>query len=116
MTWAKVSTLYCGIILLQGISKGMSCSAQQARAAVDVGYWPLWRWNPPTDGHHLIHVDGQGTSVAVKKGKLSLDSKKQKGQLEDYLQGQVRICTTFVIDSVFWHSRRWCIILKLGCM
>jgi pyruvate/2-oxoacid:ferredoxin oxidoreductase beta subunit len=29
--------------VMQGISEGMSCSVNEARAAVEVGYWPLYR-------------------------------------------------------------------------
>lgn len=35
--------------LLQGISDGMSCAVNEARLAVDVGYWPLYRYTPETD-------------------------------------------------------------------
>jgi pyruvate/2-oxoacid:ferredoxin oxidoreductase beta subunit len=40
-----VSVLLC----LQGISDGMSCAVNEARMAVDVGYWPLYRYTPETD-------------------------------------------------------------------
>jgi hypothetical protein len=33
----------------QGISDGMSCAVNEARLAVDVGYWPLYRYTPETD-------------------------------------------------------------------
>eukprot|EP00878_Enallax_costatus_P018476 GHUV01019451.1.p1 GENE.GHUV01019451.1~~GHUV01019451.1.p1 ORF type:complete len:572 (+),score=182.65 GHUV01019451.1:295-2010(+) len=88
---------------MHGISKGMGCSAVEARAAVDVGYWPLWRWNPPVKPADQLGPQQQNsevteamaaTAVTVKPhvphGKLTLDSKKPKGQLEEYLQGQVR--------------------------
>jgi hypothetical protein len=29
--------------VMQGISEGMSCSVNEARTAVEVGYWPLYR-------------------------------------------------------------------------
>lgn len=36
-------------VCLQGISDGMSCAVNEARMAVDVGYWPLYRYTPETD-------------------------------------------------------------------
>jgi hypothetical protein len=38
-----------GLCILQGISDGMSCAVNEARLAVDVGYWPLYRYTPETD-------------------------------------------------------------------
>lgn len=34
---------------MQGISDGMSCAVNEARLAVDVGYWPLYRYTPETE-------------------------------------------------------------------
>lgn len=33
----------------QGIADGMSCAVNEARLAVETGYWPLWRYTPETD-------------------------------------------------------------------
>ncbi|KAF6254486.1 pyruvate-ferredoxin oxidoreductase [Scenedesmus sp. NREL 46B-D3] len=65
---------------MQGISGGMSCSASGARAAVDVGYWPLYRCalGVVLAGHARHH------------GRLTLDARRTRGRLEDFLQRQNR--------------------------
>jgi pyruvate-ferredoxin/flavodoxin oxidoreductase len=64
---------------VQGISDGMDCAVEEARLAVDSGYWPLYRYNPalPEDGtgHH---------------GKLQIDSKKIKADVETFLHKETR--------------------------
>ncbi|GAB4821587.1 hypothetical protein N2152v2_008633 [Parachlorella kessleri] len=53
----------------------MTTSNSDAKIAVDSGYWPLYRYQPGT---------GEGD------GKLILDSKKIKGELEDFLNMENR--------------------------
>ncbi|GAB4822569.1 hypothetical protein N2152v2_009615 [Parachlorella kessleri] len=55
---------------MHGISD-MGGSAKDAKLAVDTGYWPLYRYQP---------------GGAEGEGKLVLDSKKIKGELEDFLK------------------------------
>ncbi|EFN55341.1 hypothetical protein CHLNCDRAFT_134349 [Chlorella variabilis] len=59
---------------MHGISS-MSESQTDAKMAVDSGYWPLYRYKP-------------GATEA--DGKLTLDSKKIKGALEDFLKRENR--------------------------
>lgn len=56
---------------------------QDAKMAVDTGYWPLYRYQPPM---HKPHEDG----VEPARGVLSLDSKKLKGDLEAFLSRENR--------------------------
>jgi sulfite reductase (NADPH) hemoprotein beta-component len=47
-------------------------SLQETKKAVDIGYWPLYRWNP-----------GQGENA---EPEFSLDSERIKRELEDFLR------------------------------
>jgi len=60
----------------QGISKGMGKSMEQARLAVESGYWPLYRFNP--------------TLAAQGKNPLILESKAPDGTLQEFLSGENR--------------------------
>jgi pyruvate-ferredoxin/flavodoxin oxidoreductase len=59
-----------------GIRGGMSTVVREAKAAVDAGYWPLWRFNPDL----------------AKEGRqpLVLDSAAPRGDLAAWLAGQNR--------------------------
>ena len=60
-----------------GLKKGMGKSQAEEAAAVECGYWHLWRFNP--------ELEEQG------KNPFSLDSKAPKWELfNDYLKGEVR--------------------------
>ncbi len=59
-----------------GIKKGMGKSQEEAKLAVESGYWPLYRFNP------LLKTEGKNPFV--------LDSKKPDGSLQDFLSGEVR--------------------------
>eukprot|EP00878_Enallax_costatus_P008477 GHUV01008861.1.p1 GENE.GHUV01008861.1~~GHUV01008861.1.p1 ORF type:complete len:276 (+),score=125.80 GHUV01008861.1:268-1095(+) len=74
--------------VMQGISEGMGCSMNDARAAVDAGYWPLYRYTPMTDLPST--TDEEGFVHLQQHGKLTLDSKKLKGNLEDFLKKENR--------------------------
>ncbi len=60
----------------QGLKKGMGKSMEEAKMAVDSGYWPLYRYNPD--------LADQG------KNPLSLDSKEPDGTLQQFLSGENR--------------------------
>lgn len=74
--------------VMQGISDGMSCAVNEARMAVDVGYWPLYRYTPETD--LPTTTDEEGYVHLAQHGKLTLDSKKLKGELEEFLKKENR--------------------------
>jgi pyruvate-ferredoxin/flavodoxin oxidoreductase len=59
-----------------GINKGMGKTQEETRLAVECGYWPLYRFNP------LLKEEG--------KNPFILDSKAPKGNLKDFLNGEVR--------------------------
>jgi pyruvate-ferredoxin/flavodoxin oxidoreductase len=59
-----------------GIRAGMGKSQEEARLAVECGYWPLFRYNP------LLAAEG--------KNPFILDSKDPKGDLDAFLKGEVR--------------------------
>jgi len=59
-----------------GIKKGMGKSQEESKIAVECGYWPLYRYNPP------LKAEG--------KNPLSLDSKQPDGHLQEFLSGEVR--------------------------
>lgn len=138
--------LYFVSLFPQGISDGMSCAVTEARLAVDVGYWPLYRYTPETDlpsttdevslhlrcsqlqpcqlrYHNARRWRSQDSSSMAywaysnscllctfistrhtcfflpmqegyvhlaQHGKLTLDSKKLKGELEDFLKKENR--------------------------
>ena len=58
----------------QGIRKGMGKSQEEAKQAVDSGYWPLYRFNP------ALAEEG--------KNPLTLDSKAPDGSLQSFLGGE----------------------------
>ncbi len=60
----------------QGIRKGMGKSMEEAKLAVETGYWPLFRFNPD--------VKAQG------KNPLTIDSKAPAGDFQGFLSGEVR--------------------------
>jgi len=60
----------------QGIRKGMGRSMEEAKMAVDSGYWPLYRYNPE------LAADG--------KNPLVLESKAPDGSLQSFLSGENR--------------------------
>ncbi len=60
-----------------GLKKGMGKSQAEEAAAVDCGYWHLWRFNP--------ELEAQG------QNPFSLDSKEPKWEgFQDFLKGEVR--------------------------
>lgn len=61
-----------------GIYKGM-LSQQEAKLAVECGYWPLYRYNP------LLAAEGKNPFV--------LESKEPNGKLMEFLDGEVRYAT-----------------------
>lgn len=61
---------------MQGMVEGMGESQKDAKLAVDSGYWPLYRYLP--------------AKPEEEEGKLVLDSKKIKGDLERFLQRENR--------------------------
>ena len=60
----------------QGIRKGMGKSMEEAKLAVETGYWPLFRYNPD--------LKAQG------KNPLIIDSKAPAGDFQGFLSGEVR--------------------------
>jgi pyruvate-ferredoxin/flavodoxin oxidoreductase len=60
----------------QGIRKGMGKSMEEAKLAVETGYWPLFRFNP------RLKAEG--------KNPLAIDSKPATGDLGAFLSGEVR--------------------------
>ena len=58
-----------------GIVAGMGKSQQEQKAAVECGYWPLYRYNP---------------DVPEGKNPFTLDSKEPNGKLRDFMMGEVR--------------------------
>ena len=59
-----------------GIKKGMGMSQEEAKLAVNCGYWPLYRFNP------LLKAEEENPFI--------LDSKKPDGTLQEFLSGEVR--------------------------
>ena len=63
-----------------GLKKGMGKSQAEEAAAVECGYWQLWRFNPA--------LEDEG------KNPFSLDSKEPKWEaFQDYLKGEVRFAS-----------------------
>ena len=60
----------------QGIRKGMGKSMEEAKLAVETGYWPLFRFNPD--------------AKAEGKNPLTIDSKAPAGDFQGFLAGEVR--------------------------
>lgn len=63
----------------QGLRKGMGKSMEEAKMAVQTGYWPLYRYNPEL----------------AKEGKnpFQLDSKAPSAGMHDFLEGEVRFAS-----------------------
>lgn len=59
-----------------GLKKGMGCSVSQEKAAVEAGYWHLYRFNP--------ELKKQG------KNPFILDSKEPTASFRDFLMSEVR--------------------------
>ncbi len=60
----------------QGLRKGMGKSMEEAKIAVDSGYWPLYRYNP------ALATEG--------KNPLVLESKAPDGSIQTFLSGENR--------------------------
>ncbi|UQZ88957.1 pyruvate:ferredoxin (flavodoxin) oxidoreductase [Deltaproteobacteria bacterium Smac51] len=60
----------------QGIRKGMGRSMEEAKLAVETGYWPLYRYNP------MLANEG--------KNPFTLESKAPDGKIQDFLSGESR--------------------------
>ena len=60
----------------QGLRKGMGKSMEEAKMAVQTGYWPLYRYNPDL--------------VSQRKNPFQLDSKAPSANLEEFLSGENR--------------------------
>jgi len=58
-----------------GIKTGMANSQEEAKKAVECGYWGLYRYNP---------------SLVGTKNPFSLDSKEPKASFREFLMGEVR--------------------------
>lgn len=67
-----------------GIKAGMGFSQKEAKKAVENGYWHLYRYNPDDE--------------AAGKNGFTLDSKDPKGELRDFLMGEVRYAS---LEKVF---------------
>ncbi|MDY6906126.1 MAG: pyruvate:ferredoxin (flavodoxin) oxidoreductase [Thermodesulfobacteriota bacterium] len=59
-----------------GIKKGMGKSQEEAKLAVECGYWPLYRYNPMLKDE--------------RKNPFILDAKEPNGALREFLAGEVR--------------------------
>ena len=59
-----------------GLSKGMSKVMDEAKAATECGFWPLYHYNPE------LEKDGGNPFV--------LDSGEPNGKLREYMMGEVR--------------------------
>ena len=62
-----------------GLAKGMGRSIEEGKAAVDCGFWPLYRYNPDNE------KDG--------KNPFSLDSAEPNGKLREYMMGENRFAS-----------------------
>ena len=62
-----------------GLSKGMAKTIDEGKAAVECGFWPLYRYNPDNE----------------KEGKnpFSLDSAEPNGKLREYMMGENRFAS-----------------------
>ncbi len=60
----------------QGLKKGMGRSMEEAKEAVETGYWPLYRFNP------LLKEEGKNPFV--------LECKAPNGKIQEFLQGENR--------------------------
>ena len=62
-----------------GLSKGMSRTIDEGKAAVECGFWPLFRYNP--------ELEEEG------KNPFQLDSGKPNGKLREYMMGESRFAS-----------------------
>jgi pyruvate-ferredoxin/flavodoxin oxidoreductase len=60
----------------QGIKKGMGKSQDEAKIAVESGYWPLYRYNPALEEE--------------TKNPFVLESKEPDGSIQKFLGGEIR--------------------------
>ena len=60
----------------QGLRKGMGKSMEEAKMAVQTGYWPLYRFNPEL--------------AKEKKNPFQLDSKAPSADIQEFLAGENR--------------------------
>lgn len=60
----------------QGIRKGMGQSMLESKLAVEIGYWPLYRYDPRL--------------ADEKKNPFQLDSKEPAGDFQSFLEGENR--------------------------
>ncbi len=65
----------------QGLKKGMGKSQAEEKLAVEVGYWPLYRYDP--------RLKTQG------KNPFQLDSKEPSGDFHEFLMGEVRYSSLY---------------------
>jgi len=76
------------------LKKGMGKSQEEEKLAVQVGYWPLYRYNP------LLKAQG--------KNPFQLDSKEPSGDFHEFLMGEVRyssLVTSFPGEAERLHKR-----------
>ena len=76
-----------------GIKKGMGKSQYEEKLAVQVGYWPLYRFDP--------RLKEQG------KNPFSLDNKEPEGSLHDFIMGEIRynsLTRTFPEEAKRLHA------------
>lgn len=75
---------------MHGVAGGMSEAGRDAKMAVDCGYWPLWRYQPTGD-------------LRSEAGRLMLDSKRLRGDLETFL-GEENRCVALLhaFSSFVW--------------
>lgn len=62
-----------------GLKKGMGRSQEEEKQAVEVGYWPLYRFDP------RLQVEG--------KNPFQLDSKEPAGDFQKFLMGETRFAS-----------------------
>ena len=77
-----------------GIRKGMGKSQEEAKLAVQCGYWPLYRFDP--------------ARTARGENPLMLDSKEPDGTLKGFLIGEVRYAAlqkSFPQEAELLHQR-----------
>jgi pyruvate/2-oxoacid:ferredoxin oxidoreductase beta subunit len=101
------------LFLVQGLHDGMESAVPEAHLAVDTGYWPMYRYHPPTssstkltktsqhpgdggkagEGATTKHAGAEGSDLAGSipgSGKLILDVKKAKKSLGEFLNKELR--------------------------
>jgi pyruvate-ferredoxin/flavodoxin oxidoreductase len=78
----------------QGLKKGMGKSQEEEKLAVEVGYWPLYRYDP------RLAEEG--------KNPFQLDSKEPTGDFHEFLMGEVRyssLVQSFPQEAKKLHAR-----------